>query len=84
MQGKFDGMYVNNIAYKHDERDEENQRKRESHKKFRYQKKMDGVNSTGNSESKKNLTLSSQMQSALYTDCVMYQPNITIIIGLYK
>ena len=46
---------------------------REDKKKGRSQRTRDGYNSTGNIGSGKLLTMSSQMQSEIYTDCRMYQ-----------
>ena len=84
MEGKFDGMYMNHPANKNDEREEENQRKRESQKIGRSQRTRDGENSTRNSGSGKILTLSSKMQSEFCTDCGMSQDDTTQIIGLYN
>ena len=73
---------MNHPSNKHDEWAEENKRKIESYKDGRSQITRNGENSTVNSGSKNNLTLSSKIQSALCTDCVMYQSDITIFIGL--
>ena len=52
-------------------------------KKGRSQHTKDVENSTGNGESGKSLTLSSNIQSALCTECGMSQSNIKKI-GLYN
>ena len=75
---------MNHTSNKDVEWSEENQRKREAHKKGRSQITRDGKKETGNSGSGKNLTLSSQMQSTLCTYCGMYQDYINFFIGLYK
>ena len=77
MEGKFDGMYMNHPANKNDEREEENQRKRESQKIGRSQRTRDGENSTGNIGNGKSLTLYSQIQSELCTDFGMPHYYIT-------
>ena len=69
MGGKFDGMYMNRISNKHDEWEEENQRKRKSYTKGRSQTTRDCKESTGNSGNGKSLTLSSQIKLKLFTDC---------------
>ena len=48
------------------------------------QRIRDGENSTGNSGNEKILTLSSQMQSVLFTDYGMSHENITNTIVLYN
>ena len=70
-------MSMNHPTDKHDGRAEENQKKRKSYKKGRYKITRDGKNSTGNGKSGKSLTLSSQTQSALFTDCGMSQADIS-------
>ena len=82
MEGKFDGMYMNHPANKHDEWDELKNIKIEAYQKGRSQRTMFGEKSTGNGGIGKILTLSSQIQSALCTDCGMYQDDITKQIGL--
>ena len=76
MEKKFDGMYMNHPENKHDECDEESQRKREAYKNVRPHRTRDSENSTGNNGSGKILTLSSHMQSVLCTDFGMYQVDI--------
>ena len=71
---------MNHPANNNNEWYAENHRKREVYKKGRYLRNRDGKNSTGNSGSGKCLTLSSQMQSSLCTDYLMYQSGITKII----
>ena len=61
-------MYMIHPDNKHDEWSEEKEKKRDSYKKFRYQRTRDGKKSTGNSGSGKSLTLSSQMHSALMSE----------------
>ena len=46
MEEKFDRMYMDHTANKHDEWNEENNRKREAYKKVRLQITRDGENST--------------------------------------
>ena len=71
-------MYMNHLDKNQDEWYEEKKRNRESHKEVRSQHKSDYENPTGNIISGKCLTLSSQMQSALRTDCRMSQSKIKI------
>ena len=61
MEVKFDGMYINNLANKHDERDELKNRKIEAYKKGISLNTRDYENSNGSDGSVKCFTLSSQM-----------------------
>ena len=70
-------MYMNCQSSKHDEWEEEKERRRESYKNVRSQGTRDGENSTGNSGSEKSLTLSSHIQFALCTDCGLSHSDIT-------
>ena len=76
-------MYTNHPSNKHDERAKEKKKKREALKMGKYQRTRDGEISTGNSGSSKSLTMSSYIKSELCTDCVIYQDDITKMIGLY-
>ena len=84
MEGKFDGMYMNHPANKHDEWDELKNIKIEAYQKGRSQRTMFGEKSTGNGGIGKILTLSSQIQYVLCTDCAMSQADIIKIIGFYN
>ena len=73
MDGKFYGMYMNHPSNKHDEYSEEKHSKIEAYKKIRYHFTRDSRNLNGNSGSIKSPAISSQMQSALCTNCAIYQ-----------
>ena len=66
MGGKFEEMYMNHTSYL-----KKKEINREDYKKGRFQRTRDGYNSTGSTGSGKLLTMSSQMQSEIYTDCGM-------------
>ena len=53
-------------------------------KKGRSQRTRDGEKSSVNSGGSQSVTLSSQIKSALFTNCGMYQSDTTKMIGLYN
>ena len=73
MDEKFDRMYMNHTSNIYDEWEEEQYRQREAYNKGRCHHASYSGNLNGNSGSIKSPAISSQMQSALCTNCVIYQ-----------